>query len=97
VTPGGGFGDATYSRYMGSELQQRIQEDDRVNRLVFSADVSVWVDSNGRVTQVRILRSSGDAKTDDALVTALQGMPALDAPPASLQFPQKVAIRGRRM
>lgn len=98
VVGGTGFGDAAYTRYMGSALQQAIQQDDSVNRLVFTAEVAVWIDGSGHLTQARILKSSGDDKTDSALIAALQSMPALDqAPPSSVQFPQRVAIRGRRM
>jgi len=93
-----GFGDASYSRYLGSTIQQMIQQDDHVNRLVFSIEVAIWVDGSGHLKQARILRSSGDDKTDDAVLAALQGMPSLDqAPPSSLQFPQRVAIRGKRV
>jgi periplasmic protein TonB len=97
VGSGGGFGDASYSRYMGSAFQQAIQNDDRVNRLVFSADVAVWVNDSGHVTRAEIMRSSGDAKIDEVLLAALQSMPALDeAPPSTLEFPQKITVRGRR-
>jgi len=97
VGSGGGFGEANYTRYLGSALQQTIQNDDRVNHLVFSADMEVWVDPNGRVARAAILKTSGDPKIDQVLVDALQTMRALDEPPPStLPFPQRVRIEGRR-
>jgi TonB family protein len=82
---------------MGSAFQQAIQNDERVNRLVFSADVAVWVNESGRVTRAEILRSSGDPKVDDDLLATLEAMPALDeTPPSTLEFPQKITVRGRR-
>jgi protein TonB len=97
VGSGGGFGEANYARYLGSALQQTIQNDDRVNHLVFSADMAVWVDPNGRVARAAILKTSGDPKIDQVLVDALQTMRALDEPPPStLSFPQRVRIEGRR-
>ncbi|HEX4160226.1 MAG TPA: energy transducer TonB [Rhizomicrobium sp.] len=97
VGPGGGFGDGNYTRYLGTALQQSIQNDDRVNHLVFTADMEVWVDPNGHVTRAAVLKSTGDSKIDQDLVAALQEMPALDEPPpADLQFPQRVRIEGRR-
>ncbi|HEX4080440.1 MAG TPA: energy transducer TonB [Rhizomicrobium sp.] len=96
VGSGGGFGDANYTRYLGSTLQQTIQNDDRVNHLVFTADMAVWVDADGRITHATVLKSSGDPGIDQDLVAALQGMPALDEPPPSdLQFPQRIRIEGR--
>ncbi|HEY2446615.1 MAG TPA: energy transducer TonB [Rhizomicrobium sp.] len=97
VGSGGGFGEANYTRYLGSVLQQKIQNDDRVNHLVFSADMAVWVDPNGRVARASILKTSGDPKIDQVLVDALQAMPTLDEPPPStLPFPQRIRIEGRR-
>jgi TonB family protein len=97
VGSGGGFEDGNYTRYLGSALQQSVQNDDRVNHLVFTADMAVWIDPNGHVTRAKVLKSTGDSKIDDDLVAALQDMPALDEPPPSdLQFPQRVRIEGRR-
>jgi protein TonB len=97
VGSGGGFADGNYTRYLGSALQQSVQNNDRVNHLIFTADMAVWIDPNGHVTRAKVLKSTGDAKIDDDLVAALQEMPALDEPPPSdLQFPQRVRIEGRR-
>jgi periplasmic protein TonB len=96
-TGGGGFAEASYGRYLSSEIQQAIQSDDHVNRQIFAADVAVWIDPGGRVTRARILKSSGDGKLDRQLVASLQGMGALgEPPPAAFRFPQRVAIKGRR-
>jgi len=95
--PGGGLGEADYSRYLGSAFQQAVQNDERVNRLVFSAEISVWVNDSGHVTRAEVTRSSGDPKLDQALVEVLESMPALDeAPPSSVEFPARIEIRGRR-
>ncbi|HEY1614392.1 MAG TPA: TonB family protein [Rhizomicrobium sp.] len=93
----GGFGEASYTRYLGSQLQQLIQNDGRVNRLVFSADMEVWVEPGGKMERAQVVKSSGDPKVDQMLVEVVQQMPALDEPPPStLEFPQRVRIEGRR-
>ncbi|HEX3431792.1 MAG TPA: hypothetical protein VHT03_13005 [Rhizomicrobium sp.] len=97
VGSGSGLGEASYTRYLGSALQQSIQNDDRVNHLVFSADMAVWVDPNGRITRAAVLKTTGDHNIDQDLVAVLESMPALDEPPpATLEFPQRVRIEGRR-
>lgn len=97
VGSGSGLGEASYTRYLGSALQQTIQNDNSVNHLVFTADMEVWVDSNGRITRASVLKTSGDHGIDDDLVAALESMPALDEPPPpTLEFPQRVRIEGRR-
>ena len=94
---GGDFGASAYARYLGGVLQEAVQSDKRVNRLVFTAELALWVDAEGRVTRAAILRSSGNARTDQALVLTLQSVGRLDeAPPATVKFPQHVTVRGRK-
>ena len=94
---GGGFAEASYARFLSSEIQQAIQSDDHVNRQVFTADVAVWIDPSGRVTRAKIRRSTGNDKIDAELVASLQGMGALsEPPPAAFRFPQHIAIKGKR-
>lgn len=99
-TPGGGgdFAAASYASYLKSALQQAVQADDRVSRMVFaSVEVNVWIDAAGRITRVNLAKSSGDARTDRALVSALQQVGRLDeAPPPKLSFPAHVTLSGRR-
>jgi len=97
IGSGGAFGEASYTRYLGTALQQTIQNDDRVNHLVFTADMAVWVDPNGHITRATVLKTSGDHNIDQSLLAVLESMPALDEPPPStLSFPQRVRIEGRR-
>jgi TonB family protein len=95
-TPGGGFAEANYQRYLRAQLQTAIQADDRVNRLFFNAQVRIWVRPDGAIGVVDIAKSSGDDRADRALVAALQALPRLDPPPPQLKFPARVALRGRR-
>jgi outer membrane biosynthesis protein TonB len=92
----GGVSDGFYRQNLRNALQQRIQDDDRVNHQVFSADFSVWVDGGGRVTKAELLRTSGDTKRDQQLLAVLQATAGLDAPPASVRFPARITVRGRK-
>jgi len=97
IASGGGFGEANYSNYMGSTIQETIQNDDRTNTFVGSSEIDVWVDGSGRITRAVLARSSGDSKTDALLVQVLLSMPALkEAPPSTLQFPQRIRIAGKK-
>jgi periplasmic protein TonB len=94
---GNGTGTGSYNQYLGYAIQQAVQRDDRVNRLVFEVRADVWLDAEGRLTRAELVGSSGNDSTDAALVDALRAMPRIDvAPPASLRFPLRVAIRGKR-
>uniref|UniRef100_UPI00286DDA4C TonB C-terminal domain-containing protein n=1 Tax=Sandarakinorhabdus sp. TaxID=1916663 RepID=UPI00286DDA4C len=92
----GGVSDAFYGQNLRNALQERIQSQDSVNRQVFSADFAVWVDSIGKVAKAELLRSSGDAKRDQRLIAILLATNDLDAPPASIRFPARITVRGRK-
>jgi outer membrane biosynthesis protein TonB len=94
---GNGTGTGSYDQYLGYAIQQTVQRDDSVNRLVFEVRADVWLDPDGKLTRVELVGSSGNSKTDDALTDALRSMPRIDvAPPSSLHFPLRVLIRGKR-
>jgi len=92
---GGGIGDGLYRRYLSGVLQRKVQGDERVNRDVFTADFSISI-SNGRVTSVELLRSSGNGRRDGLLRDILTSTAGLDPPPAGMKFPQRVTVRGRK-
>jgi outer membrane biosynthesis protein TonB len=99
VGSGGGTGTGTgsYDQYLGYAIQQAVQRDDRVNRLVFDVRADVWLDAEGRLSRAELVGSTGNPKTDEALIDALRSMPRIEtAPPSSLHFPLRVAIRGKR-
>lgn len=95
---GGGAPIATgfYTRYLSGALQDRIQDNDKINRQIFTADFSVWISASGQVTRAELLRSSGNGKRDQMLLAILQSVRGLDAPPAAFRFPQKITVRGSR-
>nr|WP_255494769.1 energy transducer TonB [Luteibacter sp. Sphag1AF] len=94
---GNGSGTGSYDQYLGYAIQQAVQRDERVNRLVFDVRVDIWMDADGRLTRAQLVNSTGTPSTDDALAEALRAMPRLDtAPPSTTHFPLRVSIRGRR-
>ncbi|MDR3508724.1 MAG: TonB family protein [Caulobacteraceae bacterium] len=96
-TGGGEFAAANYTRYLNAALQQAIQSNDKVSRLFFTVQVRIWIGPDGGLTKVAIVKSSGDDRTDRALIAALEQIRRLDeAPPPQLKFPALVALRGRR-
>ncbi|WP_250338014.1 energy transducer TonB family protein [Luteibacter flocculans] len=94
---GTGTGMGSYDQYLGYAIQQAMQRDDRVNRLVFDVRADIWLDASGQLTRAELVGSTGNAQNDAALLDALRAMPRIDvAPPVSLHFPLRVAIRGKR-
>jgi TonB family protein len=93
---GGTVSDAFYRRALSSALQERVQDNDKLNRQVFSAEVLITVSPAGNITAVQMVRSSGRQDRDDMLVATLRAIEGLDPPPANVRFPQRVTVRGRR-
>lgn len=93
---GGGFADASWGRFVTSEITRVIEANNRVNHRVFAAVVDVWVDASGRLTKATIRKSSGDPKLDHDLVASVEGIGSLgEPPPASLRFPARIALEGK--
>lgn len=93
----GGAGNATYGRYLGYVMQQAIARDPRLRRLAFQLQVNVWMESDGRLSRVELLRGSGNDEADAAVLEALRQIGRVDQrPPATLDFPARVRVQGRR-
>ena len=95
---GGRAGNATYGQYLAYALQRAVQRDQATARLAYpQLLVNLWLDESGHITRVELVRSSGDAKTDEALLNALRAIGRVDEkPPAGLTFPARVAMQARR-
>ena len=93
---GGGFSDAMYRGNLGRELQDRILDNEKVNRLAFKAVFAISVGSAGQVTSAELLSSTGDSKRDQILLAILKSTRGLEAPPSQVRFPQRVTVTGRR-
>lgn len=94
---GNGMTVGMYGNYLNSVLQERVQNDPKLGRLIFSADFSLTVTADGRVTGVVLRSSRGGSDSDMArlrgLLAAVRG---LNPPPAAMVFPQIVTVRGRK-
>ena len=93
---GGGVSEAFYRQYLSSALQRRVQDNNEVSRLVFTADFALTVSPNGTISGVRLLKSSGKGDRDELLKQILAAVRGLNPPPPSMRFPQTVTVRGRR-
>ena len=93
----GGVGNASYGRYLGYVLQQAISRNERLRRDAFQMHLDVWVERDGTISRVEVVRSSGNNEADQAVLEAVRSHGRLDTqPPASLTFPARVLVQGRR-
>lgn len=95
---GGGLGSGSYQRYISAQLQQALARDPRTRSLAFSdLRIDLWLASDGRTTRVQLVQGSGNARTDDLVLTMLREIDRVDErPPQSMRFPMRVSMNGRR-
>ena len=83
--PGGGDGGfGAYGELTRREVAQAVQGERDLSRGRYSAQLAVTVDPEGRITSVRLLRGTGDARRDAALQRALTGLKLSRRPPDGL-------------
>jgi outer membrane biosynthesis protein TonB len=95
---GGGLGSGSYARYVSSLLQQALSRDARTRQLVFDdIQIDLWLGADGRTTRVQLVRGTGTGDIDEAVLALVRNLDRLDeTPPASLRFPMRVSMKGRR-
>lgn len=95
---GGGLGSGSYGRYVANALQQALARDPRTRQLAFDdIQIDLWLDTSGKTTRVELVKSTGNAQSDEAVLAMAREMTRIDeTPPASARFPMRVSMRGRR-
>ncbi|RXR29902.1 hypothetical protein [Sphingobium fluviale] len=87
--------DPYYNRTLSTGLQRCVQNDRRLSREFFTADYAITANPAGKVTGVRLVRSSGSSDRDGRIASVLSQCVAA-APPAGFKFPQRISVKGRR-
>ncbi|MGJ7524775.1 energy transducer TonB family protein [Variovorax sp. GB1P17] len=95
---GGGLGSGSYARYVSSMLQQALSRDPRTRQLVFDdIQIDLWLGADGKTARVQLVRSTGTPESDEAVLAMVRALDRIDEkPPASLRFPMRVSMKGRR-
>lgn len=94
---GGGLGAGSYGRYVANALQMAFARDPRTRQLAFTdIRVDLWLDAEGRTSKVQLVQGTGNAQTDEQVLAMVRDFRADERPPASLRFPARVSIKGRR-
>ncbi|PIF73652.1 outer membrane transport energization protein TonB [Variovorax sp. 54] len=95
---GGGLGSGSYARYVSSMLQQALSRDPRTRQLVFDdIQIDLWLGADGKTTRAQLVRGTGTEDIDEAVLALLRGLDRIEErPPASMRFPMRVSMKGRR-
>ena len=94
---GGGLGSRSYASYVSNALQQAFARDQRTRQLAFEdIRIDLWLDADGKATRAQLVRGTGNAQTDEAVLAMVRDFRADERPPGSLRFPMRMSIKGRR-
>jgi protein TonB len=96
--PGGsditGTGGAVFAWYTGklkTAVSDCLSADDRLRGKKYAADVSIWIEADGRIRQTRTVRGTGNREIDNAIAADL-APPCRSSDPPPLEMPQPVNL-----
>lgn len=81
---GGGDGFAAYANVALADIRRAAQSDAALSRGRYTVRLIVAVNAEGRITSVRLIDGSGDARRDAAIERRLTGLQLSQRPPQGL-------------
>ncbi len=88
--------NAWFAGIVKNSVLDAMMDRDELRRRAYSAYISLWLDLDGTVLRYKLNRSSGDKRTDQAILAALGTINRIDqAPPVGMKQPVKLKITSR--
>lgn len=105
-TPGGmGFGDGDgggsalsyFEGVIGAQIRDALQNNPITRKASAGLQIYLWLDASGTVTQVQLMKSSGNPNVDDAVTNqVLPGMRLTQLPPPGTPMPIQISLTGEQ-
>jgi TonB family protein len=92
-SPGNRFG-WYYSR-LASEIEEAFRGNKQLQASSARVEVRIWADPTGRISKVRLVRSTGDPRVDEA-IQSIVGLKLREAPPSDIPMPMVARLTARR-
>jgi TonB family protein len=108
---GGGLGDGAggigggydpNSRYgwyyarLASDIEEVLRQNRHLRTASLRVELRVWANGTGRISQVRLVRSTGDRRLDRTIRSAVEGLPLSEPLPADIPMPVVLRLTARR-
>jgi periplasmic protein TonB len=91
----GGNGSAAFAWYtnrLKDAVVEKLTADSRIETKKFSISVRVWLETDGRIKQVKLVTTTGNHDLDQRIETALGTLDRMsEAPP--LEMPQPISLK----
>ncbi len=93
---GGGNAYAWYGNIIKNDILDLLSDREELRRKGYTAVVKLWVEADGSVKQVDLVRGSNDAEIDDLLTRLLGKYKKInEPPPAGMEQPIKLKISSK--
>ena len=80
---GGGNPFASYNRQIANEIQNILSEDEDIMYKEFTAIVKAWLDADGSIKKIELVKGTNDAEIDKAINRDLGKIKKISEPPPS--------------
>jgi periplasmic protein TonB len=91
----GGTGSAAfawYTNHLREAVMERLTADSGLGSKKFSISVRMWIESDGRIKDLKLMSTTGSRELDERITVALSSLTRLSqAPP--LEMPQPVSLK----
>lgn len=97
-TGGGGGGGTRFGWYYGkvaAEVEGAFRKHPVLRTAAARVELRIWADSSGRISRVQLIRSTGDARVDEA-IQSIVGLHLSEAPPSDIPMPMIARLTARR-
>jgi periplasmic protein TonB len=95
---GGGGAGARFGWYYAKvavEIEDAFRRLKNLSTAATRVELRVWIDETGRIGQVRLIHTTGDAQLDQA-IQSIVGLKLRDPPPIDLPMPMIARLTARR-
>jgi protein TonB len=92
IAGSGGAVFAWYTSKLKDEVSDRLSSDTKLRGKKYSVGVRIWIESDGRIKDVRVVSGSGSHDLDGAIAADLTALGRLSQSPP-LEMPQPVSLQ----
>jgi len=85
-----------YAGLVQNSVSDALRRNSQIRNSALTLTVRIWSDPTGRVSRAKIVGSTNDPKTDQAIQDSLVGIQLKEAPPAGMPLPIVMRITAKR-
>jgi TonB family protein len=84
-----------YYAQLATQIEDAFRRQKQLTAASARVDLRVWVDPDGRISKVQLIRSTGDPRVDEAIQSVV-GLHLREPPPRDIPMPMVARLTARR-